>query len=165
MRADLHWVEGPWPGRLAVGARPRGGDWLSDEVDTWKRAGIGGVLSLLTKEEEQDLGLLDEARIVRSQGLEFSSFPIQDRQVPKSESELTEALTRAGEFLSQGKNLLIHCRQGIGRTGLVAACLLVRSGMSPGAAIEVVSAGRGLAIPETNEQREWIERYAPAMMK
>jgi hypothetical protein len=34
--------------------------------------------------------------------------------------------------------------------------------MSPGSAVDVVSAARGIAIPETVEQRDWIERYAPA---
>jgi hypothetical protein len=43
--------------------------------------------------------------------------------------------------------------------------LLIKNGKSPGAAIDSVSAARGTAVPETTEQREWIERYAPAMTK
>ncbi len=57
----------------------------------------------------------------------------------------------------------MHCRQGIGRSGLVAARLLAKKGTSPGAAIEMVSAARGLAVPETAEQREWIDRYAATL--
>ena len=48
--------------------------------------------------------------------------------------------------------MVVHCRQGIGRSGLVAACLLVRKGISPGAAVEMVSAARGVSVPETTEQ-------------
>ena len=55
MATELHWVHGPWAGRLALAARPRGGDWLRDEILGWKRSGIDTVCSLLTKEEERDL--------------------------------------------------------------------------------------------------------------
>jgi protein-tyrosine phosphatase len=121
---------------------------------------VNTVLSLLTPEEERDLDLRDEATEARTQGLEFASLPIPDRQVPKSESKLAEALESVNGALSAGKNVVVHCRQGIGRSGLVAACLLVKKGMSPGAAVELVSAARGVSVPETGEQRDWIDHYA-----
>lgn len=49
MRNETYWVNGPWLGKLAIGPRPRGGDWLEDEVSAWRLAGIDAVLSLLTK--------------------------------------------------------------------------------------------------------------------
>ncbi|MCC6363579.1 MAG: hypothetical protein IT165_08635 [Bryobacterales bacterium] len=51
----LYWIDGPWRGKLAMAARPRGGDWLDDEMESWRRAGIDTVFSLLTGEEERDL--------------------------------------------------------------------------------------------------------------
>jgi protein-tyrosine phosphatase len=69
-------------------------------------------------------------------------------------------LEKVTRTLSDGKNVVVHCRQGIGRSGLVAACLLVRKGMSPGAAVEMASAARGVPVPETSEQRDWIDHYA-----
>jgi protein-tyrosine phosphatase len=72
-------------------------------------------------------------------------------------------LERIAGDLSTGKNVLVHCRQGIGRSGLVAACLLVKKGMSPGAAVDSVSAARGMPVPETTEQRDWIDHYAAAL--
>jgi protein-tyrosine phosphatase len=163
MRKDIYWLDGPWPGKLAVAARPRGGDWLKDDVASWRRSGIGTVLSLLTPEEERDLDLRDEAGEAKAQGMEFASFPIPDRQVPRSEAKWAEVLEKMNRNLLDGKNVLVHCRQGIGRSGLVAACLLVRNGMSPGAAVESVSAARGLSVPETAEQRDWIDQYAAAL--
>jgi len=162
MWTELHWINGPWPGRIAVSSRPRGGDWLADEMASWKRQGVGAVLSLLTSQEEKDLDLSEESRIAKSQGMLFESFPIPDRQVPSSESKLASALENASRTLTSGTNLLIHCRQGIGRSGLVTACLLATKGFSPGAAIDAVSAARGVPIPETSEQREWIDRFAAA---
>jgi len=165
MPAQLHWLDGPWTGKLALEARPRGADWLDDALEQWKRAGVDEVVSLLTSEEEEDLGLLAEAEKTRMQGMEFTSLPIRDRQVPESEAKLGETLARISRQLSAGRNLLLHCRQGVGRTGLVAACLLIKNGMSPGAAVEAVSAARGITIPETPEQRDFIDRYAPAFSK
>jgi protein-tyrosine phosphatase len=163
MRKHLYWLDGSWPGRLAVGPRSRGGDWLKDDIAAWKQASIHAVLSLLTPEEEEDLALQNEADEVREQGMDFTSFPIPDREIPKSEAKWSEALEQMARDLSRGKNLLVHCRQGIGRSGVVAACLLVKKGMSPGAAVEAVSAARGISIPETAEQRNWIDHYAAAL--
>ncbi|MGB8768897.1 MAG: dual specificity protein phosphatase family protein [Candidatus Korobacteraceae bacterium] len=156
----LHWVEGPWPGKLAVAARPRGGDWLQDEMKSWRRAGIDAVVSLLTPDEEREFKLQDEGRDASAQGMTYLSLPIHDRQVPNSESALNSTLQQVDGFLSSGKNVLVHCRQGIGRTGLVAACLLVNKGWEPDAAVEFLSAVRGAPVPETQEQRRWIEKYA-----
>ena len=51
MTTKLYWIEGPWPGRLAILPRPRGGEWLEDEVQLWQQSGLDVVLSLLTHEE------------------------------------------------------------------------------------------------------------------
>jgi protein-tyrosine phosphatase len=161
----LHWLDGPWRGKLALAARPRGGEWVAGEILAWKRAGIGAVLSLLTAEEEKEFDLREEGERTRADGLVFWSFPIPDMQVPSSETKFSQVLNKITATLSDGKNVLVHCRQGIGRTGLVAACLLIKSGMSPGASIDTVSAARGASVPESAEQREWIERYAPALAK
>jgi protein-tyrosine phosphatase len=163
MWTELHWVDGPWPGKLALAARPRGGDWLEDEMAEWRRAGVDTVLSLLTPEEELDLDLKIEAREVTARGMKFASLPIPDRQVPNSEAEVSAALDRLDADLAAGKNVVIHCRQGIGRTGLVAACLLVTKGMNPEAAVKRLSAARGVPVPETAEQRRWIDHYAAVL--
>ena len=154
-----------WAGKLAVAARPRGGDWLSDDIARWKRDGISVVLSLLTPEEEKDLDLKAESGEVRAHGLDFSSLPIIYLQVPKSEVKLAETLDSISGRLSSGKNVVVHCRQGIGRSGLIAICLLVKEVISPGAAVEFVSTARGIQVPETAEQRDWIEHHATAFTK
>jgi protein-tyrosine phosphatase len=118
------------------------------------------VLSLLTVEEDNDLDLRNEEREVQAAGMKFMSLPIPDRQVPGSESELTATIEQLDANLSSGKNVAVHCRQGIGRTGLVTSCLLVSKGLTPEQAVKRVKASRGLEIPETAEQRRWIDHYA-----
>jgi protein-tyrosine phosphatase len=160
MWTELYWVDGPWPGKLALAARPRGGDWLEDEIANWRGAGIDAVLSLLMPQEEHDLDLTAEGPETKAHGMEFMSFPIPDREVPSSEAQMASTLHKLDKALSSGKNIVVHCRQGVGRTGLVAACLLVSKGVPPDTAVMTLSAARGVEIPETSVQRHWIDRYA-----
>jgi protein-tyrosine phosphatase len=66
--------------------------------------------------------------------------------------------------LQLGKNVLVHCRQGIGRAGMIAASLLVLDGTEPRTAIEEVSKARGVPVPETADQEQWINRL-PARVR
>ena len=160
VRPDVYWINGPWPGKLAILARPRGADWLEDEVAGWKEAGVNVVVSLLTRGEDSELGLVDEGELARRHGLTFISFPIADYSVPSSTGELGQLVSNLERSLAQGNHVGIHCRQGIGRSSLVAACVLVRSGESPNTAFENISSARGRPVPDTDEQRNWVTAFA-----
>ena len=62
----VHWINGQWPGRLAILARPRGGEWLQDEVVSWAHSRLQVIVSLLTVDEANELELTDEARLCQS---------------------------------------------------------------------------------------------------
>ena len=161
MNPDLFWIPGPWRGRLAVATRPRGGDWLEDEVNGWRRAGLDIVVSLLEQDEAAQLELGQEGDVAKSKGVRFVSFPVPDRGVPASTQAALSLLSNLAAALEEGKNVAIHCRQGIGRSGLIAAGLLVTSGLDVGKAIDVVSTARGQNVPETPAQLQWI-RHLPS---
>lgn len=158
MKPDLYWIPGPWLGKLAVATRPRGGDWLEEEVGGWREAGLDIVVSLLERDEAAQLELASEGEVAESQGLQFISFPIPDRGVPASTRDALLLFSDIASALREGKNVAIHCRQGLGRSGLVAAGSLVTSGMGTAQAIDLVSGARGATIPETSEQLQWIRR-------
>jgi protein-tyrosine phosphatase len=158
MNPDLFWIPGPWRGRLAVVTRPRGGDWLSDEASGWRRAGIDVVVSLLERDEAAQLDLVDEPSVAEANSIGFVSFPIPDRGVPASLPATVSLLADIARSLEEGKNVAVHCRQGIGRSGLIAIGVLTVSGVDLDHAINVVSSARGLAVPETAEQRSWLQR-------
>src|SRR6266404_752629 len=84
MRTTLFWIEGPWTGRLAIAPRPRGGDWLEDEVHAWQQAGLDRVVSLLTPAEVTELDLDKEEAWCQAYVMQFYAFPITDMGVPVS---------------------------------------------------------------------------------
>jgi Cyclin-dependent kinase inhibitor 3 (CDKN3) len=156
MRTEIYWIETPTPGRLAIMPRPRGGDWLADEVASWRSAGIDIVLSLLTPGEVSDLELLQEKSLCEATGIRFLTFPIDDRSVPASREATLNLLTELARLLAEGMNVAIHCRQGIGRAPLIAIGVLVLAGLDRQIAKKRVSAARGVPVPETVQQDEWI---------
>jgi protein-tyrosine phosphatase len=158
MNPDLFWIPGPWRGKLAIVTRPRGGDWLEDEAAGWRRSGLNAVVSLLESDEAAQLELAHEGQAAESNGVLFISFPIPDLGVPVSIQEALALLKTIGGYLEAGKSVAVHCRQGIGRSGLIAAGVLMAFGAGAEKAIEVVSAARGLTIPETRAQLEWLHQ-------
>lgn len=160
MGAEVFWIAGPWPGRLGIVPRPRGGEWLDDETRRWREAGVDVVVSLLEPREEAELALSHEAGSSAASGLEYRSFPIQDLGVPgsfESVGELTRDIVNA---LRAGKNVVVHCRQSIGRSGLIAASALISDGQDAETAVQRVGRARGLEVPETHAQREWISDFS-----
>lgn len=156
MTPEIFWIPGPWRGKLAIVTRPRGGDWLDDELKSWRRAGFDVVVSLLETGEAAELGLLDEDQAAQANGLGYRSFPIPDRGIPCSMPAFASLVSDVSAELDGGKYVALHCRQGIGRSALVAIGILAASGIEPDRAIQIVKSARGLAVPETAGQRQWI---------
>jgi Cyclin-dependent kinase inhibitor 3 (CDKN3) len=159
MRPQVYWINLPMAGRLAIMGRPRAGDWLDDEISGWRAQGIDIVISLLEQEEVSELGLQREAGLCRDQGMEFLSFPIPDRGVPQSLRDAVALARAVSTKIGEGSAIAVHCRAGIGRSSLIAACALVCSGSDPAAAFEVIGKARGVSIPDTEGQRDWVTAF------
>ena len=128
---------------------------LKDDIKYYADLGVNLVISHLEKHEERELGLAQEEAFLREAGIDFISYPIQDRGLPETNKYLTFT-ERVYQRLLGGENVAVHCRVGIGRTGLTTACLLVRDGYKGKIAIDMVSAARGVQIPDTDEQYDFI---------
>jgi protein-tyrosine phosphatase len=160
MKAELYWIDIPWSGRLAIMPRPRGGDWLEDEVWSWQADGVDVVVSTLRNDEIAELDLAREEEFCRAQGMEYLAFPIVDRGVPMSAKTAADLVRQLESKVTEGKGVAIHCRQGVGRSALLAACLLALSGMDAETAFERIQQARSCPVPDTAEQREWVARFA-----
>ena len=155
-----YWVETGDEARLAIVPRPRGGDWLEEELWAIKRAGVDVLVSLLTAEEQEELGLRMEDELCARVGLTFRSFPIQDRGTPESSRDLGKLLDELAGDVGAGRSVATHCRASIGRASVILAALLCERGWTPEAAFKSIEEARGAAVPDTPEQAGWVERFA-----
>lgn len=162
MMPDIYWIRDIEPLRLAIMPRPRGGEWLEDEVSGWARAGIRIVACLLHDYEIQELGIGEEQRFCTQYGIEYRAFPIVDRNVPERVSDFlcfTDALAAA---VRGGSTVAVHCRAGIGRSGVTVAAVLLRLGVAASDVFPMISKARGLSVPDTSGQAAWLQELSQA---
>jgi protein tyrosine phosphatase (PTP) superfamily phosphohydrolase (DUF442 family) len=135
-------------------AKPRGGDWLTDEMTALHAAGVDILVCALTTTELDEVDLTDEPQAARDAGLEFVSIPIPDRGVPDPTVVLPD-IQRLARRLRDGAHIVTHCRFGIGRASLLAAGILVLNGLAHDQAWDQLEQARGLTVPDTPAQRDW----------
>jgi hypothetical protein len=159
VRAEVFPIPETPAGRLAVMPRPRAGDWLEDEVASWRRSGLDVVACLLEDAEVAELGLADEPAVCERAGVRFLRLPVPDRGLPGSPAAVSELVQALAAELRAGRGVGIHCRIGVGRSALLAVCVLARLGMPVEAAWVAVGKARGLSVPDTPDQRAWAATW------
>jgi hypothetical protein len=155
MQAEMYEIIPCPAGRLAIMPRPRGGDWLGGELASLQFRGVTDIVSLLQPAEEVELRLQAEEQICAEIGLRFHRHPIKDRGIPLQPG-FDSFIASLSPILSQQGFIAIHCRAGIGRSTVVAAALLCRSGLSAEGALVLISHARGFEVPDTDEQLDFI---------
>ena len=160
MHCTVCWINATGGGRIGVMPRPRGNNWLDDEIKSLAAQKVHVVVSLLTSQEVEDLGLTAENELCVANGIEFLSFPINDREVPALDAKLKDFIRSLQERAAQGKSIVVHCQAGIGRSAIIAACLLILGGTSAEQALSRIEQARGFPVPDTQEQLKWVGKFA-----
>ena len=130
---------------------------LGMDLETIKSWRAAVMVTLIEDHEFRLLGVEDMSKAVPAAGLEWFWWPIRDVDVPDERFESAWAKEGAAlcERIVVGERVVVHCRGGLGRAGMVAARMLVECGVSPVEAIKRVRAERPGAI-ETAEQEGWV---------
>jgi protein-tyrosine phosphatase len=144
-------------GFLGIMGMPGIHESLRETFDGLARLGVDVVVSLLQEPEALDLGLAGEQAACESAGLEFLSFPIEDRGQPSDPEAVSQFSRRAHARIISGCGFVFHCRAGIGRSGMMTASVLLHQGLTVREAFARISAARGLINPDTPGQLEWVE--------
>ena len=165
MRPALHVIAWPGPGRLATMAHTRGGVDLAADMAGLARAGVDVVVSALTGPEHDRLGLTEVSGAAAEAGITWLSFPIPDRGVPSAEDLRSDTETlalgiRLAAHVRAGRFVVTQCFAGIGRSTLLAAVTLVMLGVDAEEALRMVADARGLPVPDTTAQRDWLLSFA-----
>jgi protein-tyrosine phosphatase len=158
----IYWIAADASGRLGTMARPRGGEWLADDLAALRGTGVDTLVTLLTEPERDELELAELPNCCRVCDLAWETLPIPDLDVPPLNAATVAFVARIAEGLRAGRQIVIHCRQGIGRSSLIAASALAMLDVAPSQAFDRISAARGRPVPDTDAQRAWVERFAAA---
>lgn len=150
-------------GRLLIVPRPRGGDWLDDDIALLARQGVHCLVSLLEPPEQRDLNLVGEAAACLASGVQFIELPVPDRGTPADPIAYVAQAQALAREVRAGRTVACHCRQSVGRAGMLAVAIAVLLGEELPAALEQVSAARGVAVPETPEQHNWLIAREPML--
>jgi protein-tyrosine phosphatase len=130
---------------------------LAIDLDAIRDWGAAAVVTLLEPEEMKLLKVERLGEEVLSRHMEWFHLPIVDVSIPDArfEEEWRSAGERLRSLLRSGRNVLVHCRGGLGRAGMIAARLLVELGMDARPAIDSVRTVRPGAI-QTRGQEKFV---------
>jgi len=149
-KVDPHAMTGPTERDLDIDVRT---------IHDW------GARAVLTLMEDAELALLHVTALgatVERYGMEWVHLPIRDLAIPDASFE--RAWKRAGPrlegLLLEGERVLVHCRGGLGRSGMIAARMLVELGTPADEAIARVRSARPGAV-ETSEQVAYVRAVRP----
>ena len=95
-----------------------------------KKKNIDTVVSLLEKKELKPLNVLTLFEMIKRHKFTHYYFPIKDKSVPKKNVELHRLLNDLSFKIRHNKKILLHCNAGLGRSGLIAALLCKKLGIS-----------------------------------
>ncbi len=163
---NSYWVE---PGRFLAGEYPGGTrPESSGRISLLLDAGITSFIDLTGEGELPPYQNTLGGRAVHRR------FPILDHGLPESPATMDAVIAAIDAELEQGRRIYLHCRAGIGRTGMAVGCYLIHRGLEGSAALGKLQdlwqrcsrARNWPSVPETEEQiryvREWIAPRARA---
>ncbi|HUN27116.1 MAG TPA: ADP-ribosylglycohydrolase family protein [Steroidobacteraceae bacterium] len=153
------------PGRLLAGEYPGGidADAAGARLERLLAAGVDCFVNLTMQDE------LPPYEVLLPPGVQHFRLPIPDHGVPAEPAQMVEILELLERSLRSGRCIYLHCRAGIGRTGTVAACLLVERGLAAEAALESLNhawqqcerAQAWPSVPETDAQIDYVRSWRP----
>ncbi|KAJ7453951.1 protein-tyrosine phosphatase-like protein [Mycena galericulata] len=145
------------------------------KLDALLKAGVRTFIDLTECEElvPYTSQLLVRASLLNidEKEIEYHRFPIRDRSLPESVNYMYKVMSVLRDNEERDRITAVHCRGGIGRTGMVIGCWLVESGLAKdgGEALEIIARKwRGVAkcviyphSPETGPQFEFVLNFHP----
>ncbi|CAN5316002.1 MAG: fused DSP-PTPase phosphatase/NAD kinase-like protein [Rubrobacteraceae bacterium] len=137
-------------------------DIETDMSDLRRRWSTDVLVSLIEDHEYGFYGMDGYTAAAKNSGIAVDEFPIVDISVPREEQveEFTDLVGGIIGHLRGGRNTVVHCRGGIGRTGTVAASVLVGLGHDADEAIEIARESRSPRMVETRPQEDYVREFA-----
>jgi protein-tyrosine phosphatase len=146
-------------GILAISPLPGGGGDYASDLELLHEWRPSIVVSMTTEAEMEHLGASHLGHDVQEHGARWMHLPIEDFGAPTTaiEAKWLSVSRAALAALRGGGRVLVHCRGGCGRSGMVALRLMIESGEAPDLALARLRKIRPCAV-ETDAQMAWAVR-------
>ena len=147
-------------GDLYISRCPGIGRDLATDIKTIQDLNIVIVLSLLEEHELSHLGVKSLLKELSVKNIQWMRFEIENFGVPKFSQYalLNQNINTVSNDIINGKNILIHCMAGLGRTGMIAALILIKLGIDINQSIKLIRNIRPGSI-ETEEQEKFVRNF------
>ena len=132
---------------------------LEEDLGVLRRADVTALFGWITTPELERVGVAHLAACAAGHGLAYHRCSVPDQRVPSIE-EAVAAVDEAVALLARGERVALHCLGGLGRSGTLAACVLVHRGIAPTEAVARVREARGPRAVETAEQENFVADFA-----
>jgi Dual specificity phosphatase, catalytic domain len=158
---NTYWVI---PGRLLAGEYPGGAD-DAEARQRLARLREAGVDSFVDLTED---GELPPYRHLLPKHTDYLRSAIVDTRVPNNVGQTRELLAAIRAALARERRVYVHCRAGIGRTGLIIGCFLADQESNGKTALKILNrlwrqserAAAWPKVPQTAEQADYIRRWS-----
>jgi ADP-ribosylglycohydrolase len=131
---------------------------LGDDLDRLAReSATRHLVCLLEEHELAALKIPDLVVQAREREIEVTSFAIVDGDVPADLNLLVGLVQRIRGWAASGSNVVIHCKAGLGRSGVVGGSVLIADGKTAAEAISILHRVRGPNSPENRRQEKFLE--------
>lgn len=139
------------------------GTSVAAALDTLQGAGAEALITLMPISELEQDQASELPALCAERSLEWFHLPVADEQVPLDDfaSAWSQARERIAGLLGEGRSIAIHCKGGSGRTGLIAARILIERGLPRAEAVALVQALRPKAIQHPAHVA-WLEQFDAA---
>ena len=117
----------------------------------------------LREDEQRELGLEDEAAACSRSQIEYVPVPVPDLGAPLDSEGFVQTVRGLAERVRDGAHLAVHCRQSVGRSGMLAVSIAIALGTPLESALHAVSQARRVRVPETKEQIDWLRQHVAAL--
>jgi protein-tyrosine phosphatase len=160
---EAHGLAGQLGLTIAPGKKDPLGSWDRDIDADLQRLrehyGADVLVSLLEDDEYELLGIETLMAAAVAMGIDVLRLPIRDVSVPASLADTRQLADEILAAMTAGRTVVVHCRGGLGRSGLITACCLVGCGRNAAEAIGGVREARPGAV-ETSEQERFVRHFA-----
>jgi tetratricopeptide (TPR) repeat protein/protein-tyrosine phosphatase len=144
-----------------------GEDWNRDVLTDLTRMkevfGMQKLVSMIEAFEYRELGIEDLPKHCAELGIDHHVHSIVDGSIPSDPNDFAKDITVLADELKRGRRMVVHCKGGLGRAALTAACLIVCASdgeVSAEDAIRLVQDARGHSAIADRRQQRFVKNFA-----